>query len=57
MTASGREVEFVVGPVDVPHLVQVCANLGDPSTRERELGALREAKDEFDGGRGDWRAA
>lgn len=52
ITASGREVDFVVGPADEPHLVQVCANLGDASTRERELGALREAMDEFDGARG-----
>lgn len=52
LTASGREVDFVSGPLDQPHLVQACANLGDPETRERELGALAEAMDELDCDRG-----
>ena len=48
-TRSGREVDFAVddpvrpGP---PQLIQVCAHLGDPATRERELAALREAMGE-----------
>ncbi len=38
-TGSGYEVDFVT-PSD---LVQACASLDDPATRERELRALREA--------------
>lgn len=49
---SGREVDFVSGPLDEPHLIQACANLGDVGTRERELGALAEAMDELDCERG-----
>jgi predicted AAA+ superfamily ATPase len=52
LTASGREVDFVTGPLGEPHLIQACANLGDASTRERELGALAEAMDELDCERG-----
>ncbi len=52
LTASGREVDFVSGPLDEPQLVQACANLGDPDTREHELGALAEAMDELDCDRG-----
>lgn len=38
-TPSGYEVDFVTPSA----LVQVCASLDDPATRERELRALREA--------------
>lgn len=45
-TASGREVDFAVDPV-LPHatleLVQSCASLQDPETREREVRAVVEA--------------
>lgn len=42
-TRSGFEVDFVTGD----DLVQVCASLDDPATRERELRALREAMSEL----------
>jgi predicted AAA+ superfamily ATPase len=46
-TASGREVDFVVLEGDQPlQLVQVCASLADPETRDRELRALAEAAHE-----------
>lgn len=45
-TATGREVDFAIddpvagGP---PRLIQVCAHLDDPATRQGELAGLREA--------------
>lgn len=48
-TGSGREVDFLVdpaspgGPVE---LLQACASLEKPKTRDRELGALEEAMGE-----------
>jgi predicted AAA+ superfamily ATPase len=38
-TASGKEVDFVTPS----GLVQACASIDEPATREREIGALREA--------------
>jgi predicted AAA+ superfamily ATPase len=49
LTASGREVDFVVGDVfeqRAGRLVQACAHLSEPQTREREVRALVEAMDE-----------
>jgi predicted AAA+ superfamily ATPase len=49
LTNSGREVDFVVGDVfeqRAGRLVQSCASLRDPGTREREVRALREAMEE-----------
>jgi predicted AAA+ superfamily ATPase len=45
LTASGREVDFVIGDRagDELHLVQACASLGNEATREREITALEEA--------------
>lgn len=46
LTASGREVDFVVGDVfeqRVGRLVQVSASLAEPATRSREIRALTEA--------------
>ena len=46
LTASGREVDFVVGDLfeqRAGRLVQVCASLTEPTTRTRELRALTEA--------------
>ena len=48
-TRSGREVDFAVDPVTPEgrlRLIQSCAALGDPETREREIGALEEAMQE-----------
>lgn len=49
-TSSGFEVDFAIdavtpqaGRARPPRLVQVCATLADPKTRERELRALAEA--------------
>lgn len=47
ITASGREVDFVTGPLDEPALVQACANLGDAATRQREVESLTEAMGEL----------
>ena len=50
VTEQGHEVDFVVGdPFErrVSQLVQVCADLGDPATREREIRALRSAMAEL----------
>ncbi len=49
LTKSGREVDFVVGDVfeqKAGRLVQSCVSLADPTTREREVRALREALQE-----------
>lgn len=49
LTASGREVDFVVGDVfeqRVGRLVQACADLSVPQSREREVRALVEAMGE-----------
>ncbi len=46
LTASGREVDFVVGDLfeqRAGRLVQSCATLADPATRTREVTALTEA--------------
>ena len=46
LTASGREVDFVVGDMyesRAGRLVQACTTLADPATRTREVGALAEA--------------
>ncbi len=47
ITASGREVDFVTGPLGEPALVQACANLGEAATREREVESLTEAMGEL----------
>jgi uncharacterized protein len=49
LTASGHEVDFVVGDIfeqRAGRLVQACADLSDPPTREREVRALIEAMKE-----------
>jgi predicted AAA+ superfamily ATPase len=49
-TAAGREVDFVVGDPDegsVKQLIQVCASIKEPGTREREVRALAEAMGEL----------
>ena len=49
-TSSGSEVDFAIDdPVQAgpPELVQVCAQLEDPATRKREIGALVEAMTEL----------
>lgn len=49
ITATGHEVDFVVGDVfeqRAGRLVQSCASLADPATREREVRALTEAMGE-----------
>jgi uncharacterized protein len=46
LTASGREVDFVVGDIfeqRAVRLVQACAHLSEPQIREREVRALVEA--------------
>jgi hypothetical protein len=46
LTASGREVDFVVGDLyeqRAGRLVQACTSLADPATRAREVAALAEA--------------
>ena len=46
LTASGREVDFVVGDLfeqRAGRLVQACTTLADPATRAREVVALTEA--------------
>lgn len=52
-TTSGKEVDFAV---TVPErglcLVQVCADLSDPGTRNREVGSLAEAMEECRVGQG-----
>jgi uncharacterized protein len=53
LTASGREVDFVAENGDGDRtLVQVCASLAEPATRERELRALTEAMVETKNDRG-----
>ncbi|MHB8868604.1 MAG: ATP-binding protein [Thermoleophilia bacterium] len=50
VTEGGREVDFVVGDVAssvATELVQVCADLSDPSTKERETRAAYEAMGEL----------
>jgi predicted AAA+ superfamily ATPase len=49
-TSSGREVDFAVGDPfsrQAARLVQACASLAEPATREREVGALSEAMAEL----------
>jgi len=52
-TSSGKEVDFVIddpvrgGP---PALVQVCVHMDEPSTRDREIGALMEAMTDLGAG-------
>ena len=43
MTKSLREVDFAVERAGERALVQSCASLADPATRERELAGLGEA--------------
>jgi predicted AAA+ superfamily ATPase len=45
-TTSGFEVDFIVNPED-PILYQVCVDLNDPETQERELRSLHEAQQEL----------
>ncbi len=46
--AVGRyEVDFMVNPLDKPSYFQVCMNIGDKVTRERELRPLREISDNY----------
>ena len=53
VTSLGREIDFVARRRGLPdQLIQVCADLGDPKTRERELGALSEGLRERSGARG-----
>jgi predicted AAA+ superfamily ATPase len=48
-TARGREVDFITRDKGAnTAMVQVCADLDDPATREREVGALKEAMEEHD---------
>jgi len=47
-TKSGREVDFIVAPRGGPRrLIQVCENLVEPRTRNREIDALIEAMTEL----------
>ena len=49
-TAGGHEVDFVVGDPETGHateLIQVCADMANEATREREVCALGEAMDEL----------
>lgn len=46
--AVGRyEVDFMVDPLGKPSYFQVCTNIGDESTRERELRPLRALPDNY----------
>ncbi len=46
--AVGRyEVDFMVNPLDKPSYFQVCMNIGDKVTRERELRPLRQISDNY----------
>jgi len=50
LTASGREVDFILGDPDqgrAEQLIQVCTSLADPATRDRELKGLNEAMQEL----------
>lgn len=47
-TLSGYEVDFLVGHIDrTQTLIQVCLDIADSQTREREVRALQEAQLEF----------
>jgi len=47
-TSKGHEVDFLVAPLHgEPLLIQVAAELNDPSTRKRELRAITEAMEEL----------
>lgn len=47
-TESGREVDFIARfPSGRPELIQVCADLSDPDTLERELRSLLEAAAQY----------
>jgi predicted AAA+ superfamily ATPase len=47
-TSSGKEVDFAIDdPAGPLRLVQVCEQLSDPATRQREIGALTEAMGEL----------
>jgi predicted AAA+ superfamily ATPase len=47
-TPGGFEVDFLVRlPEGDQHLIQVCADLSAPATREREFRALLDAREEF----------
>ncbi|MGK5081767.1 ATP-binding protein [Bdellovibrionota bacterium FG-1] len=45
-TTKGLEVDFVL-PTATPRLIQVCYDMSDPQTREREILALQQAMDEL----------
>lgn len=50
ITKSGHEVDFLVGDRatgKAAYLIQVCVDLSHPSTREREVRALKEAMEEL----------
>jgi predicted AAA+ superfamily ATPase len=50
VTQGGHEIDFVIGDSgegEATAIVQVCADLSDPGTRERELRALGEAMKEL----------
>ena len=47
-TAEGWEVDFLArSPKSQRALIQVCADLSDPTTREREARALEAASEQF----------
>lgn len=47
-TSAGREVDFLARyPTGREELIQVCASLDDPTTREREMQALIEAAPDY----------
>lgn len=49
LTRSGFEVDFVVSPRQRPeHLIQVCEEISEARTREREIRALSEAMEELE---------
>ncbi len=49
-TGQGFEVDFLATThSEVPELIQVCLDVSDPATRERELRALASASKEFPG--------
>lgn len=47
-TKSGFEVDFAAGPDDAIQLIQVCADISQPDTLEREIRSLIEAMKELD---------
>lgn len=44
LTESGKEVDFIARKARRgPEMFQACADMGDPATRQREIGSLEEA--------------